>query len=375
MGAERNDTMKTTKDYEIEISRNNVSAAEFLAYLRRMKKTHPEMASDFDLEYFRAGDDWNPEYHNGVPGIRPASAEIVKNHPYDKQTYCRWFDGTTYNEIIEWECDDATTGKGHGYYYTVQLSVADEDSAANTAEELTKTAHRLTEKAAGLSKQSLLMRQYIATSREYLDGALVRLHSDEAEMWQREADECRRNAALCIKEAAKTAAEVQTETITENETTKEDDTMTTETTTNTETTTTEPENVTADPTVEQIAETITATRPRSAWGRGVKTYALELLDNLADSIGGGWEDPGVVSSSALLHRALLNGAQNWQEYSEGGCALIYDGDIAERLCNATELRRTHGGALDPNSRESWIDCQSRALFQAERLILDAAGLC
>lgn len=69
-----------------------------------------------------------------------------------------------------------------------------------------------------------------------------------------------------------------------------------------------------------------------------------------------------------LRRWMLNGAADWSQYSEGGCALIYNGDIARRLCTPSELRKTDNGRKDPNARESWIDCQSRALYQAARLI-------
>ena len=106
-------------------------------------------------------------------------------------------------------------------------------------------------------------------------------------------------------------------------------------------------------TKEQIEKTIQAVTPRSAWGRGVKTYALELLEEIEGEF-----SPG----------KLLNGAENWRAYSYGGCALIYDCDIAERLCSPSELKRKRGGELPPNSRESWLDCQTRALWQAARLI-------
>lgn len=65
---------------------------------------------------------------------------------------------------------------------------------------------------------------------------------------------------------------------------------------------------------------------------------------------------------------LLHGAGDWEEYSRGGCALIYNSDIAERLCAPWELRKTDGGAKRPNAREDWIDVQARALSQAELLI-------
>ena len=99
---------------------------------------------------------------------------------------------------------------------------------------------------------------------------------------------------------------------------------------------------------------------RSAWARGVHAYAIELVENLDDSAD--------LSNERLLEKALLNGASNWRQYSEGGAALIYDADIAERLCSPSELKRCKGGERQPNSRENWIECQARALAQAASLV-------
>ena len=99
---------------------------------------------------------------------------------------------------------------------------------------------------------------------------------------------------------------------------------------------------------------------RSAWSRAVHTYACELVESLDDSAD--------LSNERLLSKALLDGASDWQQYSEGGCALVYDADIAERLCSASELKRVRGGERQPNARENWIDCQSRALSQAYALV-------
>ena len=99
---------------------------------------------------------------------------------------------------------------------------------------------------------------------------------------------------------------------------------------------------------------------RSAWSRAVHTYAVELVESLTESAD--------LSNETLLRKALLNGAGDWQQYSEGGCALVYDADIAERLCSASELKRCKGGERQPNAHETWIECQARALFQASRLV-------
>ena len=117
-------------------------------------------------------------------------------------------------------------------------------------------------------------------------------------------------------------------------------------------------------TIDTIRATITTRKTRSAWDKGVTLYALELLDNLRDLPAAG--------NRQEIKKALLNGAGDWSEYSYGGCALIYDGDIAARLCSPSEFRRTRGGEWRPNRRESWLDVQARALYQAFRLICRAA---
>ena len=101
-------------------------------------------------------------------------------------------------------------------------------------------------------------------------------------------------------------------------------------------------------------------KARSAWRRGVCDYALMLLDNRSDL-----EDFHING----LKEELLNGARDWRQYSYGGCACIFDSDIAERLCTPSELKRRDYGRLKPNSREEWLDVQTRALFQAYNLIV------
>ena len=93
------------------------------------------------------------------------------------------------------------------------------------------------------------------------------------------------------------------------------------------------------------------------WQKGVKDYADELLQQLKEN------------KQEVTPENLLNGASSWDEYSWGGCSLIYDGDIAERLCTPSELKRTDHGRLNPNSREKWLDVQARALYQAAHMII------
>ena len=121
--------------------------------------------------------------------------------------------------------------------------------------------------------------------------------------------------------------------------------------------------------IEDIRIAIEKTTPRSAWNKGVKDYALDLLDNLSEN---NVQDCYFVGSPSD-RKAILYGAHSWEQYSEGGCALIYNGDIAKRLCTHSELKKSREGYRNPNNRETWIDCQTRALYQAERLILRTCG--
>lgn len=106
----------------------------------------------------------------------------------------------------------------------------------------------------------------------------------------------------------------------------------------------------------ELLNKIENVKTRSAWSKGVKEYACMIAEN-ADYL------ENVRSASELL-----NGAESWKEYSRGGCALIYNGDIAETLCAPWELKKTDGGRKEPNNRETWLDVQTRALYQAARLI-------
>tara|TARA_B100000424_G_scaffold43006_1_gene29292 strand:- start:637 stop:1050 length:414 start_codon:yes stop_codon:yes gene_type:complete len=109
---------------------------------------------------------------------------------------------------------------------------------------------------------------------------------------------------------------------------------------------------------------------KSAWNQGVIEYALELVDNLEEYQLNGWNH--------VNEQTLLNGASNWEEYSYGGCSLIYNEDIAERLLTPSELKKFYyedcslikfNNYKNPNKKEDWMQMQARALFQAMMLII------
>lgn len=111
--------------------------------------------------------------------------------------------------------------------------------------------------------------------------------------------------------------------------------------------------------VSTIIAALVNQRTRSAWERGVVAYAESMLDDL---------DPEEELYPKTVEKVLLNGAPSWHDYSWGGCALIYNSDIAERLCSPSELKRSDNGRLRPNACEEWLDTQTRACFQAAQLV-------
>lgn len=107
-----------------------------------------------------------------------------------------------------------------------------------------------------------------------------------------------------------------------------------------------------------LTNKLNATKALSAWKKGVKDYALELV-----------ESAEIELTPENAKATLLNGAKDWTQYSFGGCSAIYDADIAERLCTPSELKKKKGGDLQPNTQETWLDVQARALSQAFNLII------
>lgn len=115
----------------------------------------------------------------------------------------------------------------------------------------------------------------------------------------------------------------------------------------------------------ELYNKIDTLKVRGTWNNGVKWYALYLIVQMEDYT-------KVVPERSEIESVLLNGASDWKQYSYGGCALIYNKAIAETLCIPSELKsvtRKDGIIREKaNSRETWLDVQARALFQACNLI-------
>lgn len=115
----------------------------------------------------------------------------------------------------------------------------------------------------------------------------------------------------------------------------------------------------------ELYNKIESVKIRGAWNNGVKWYALFLIAKMEDYT-------KVLPGRAEIESVLLNGASDWKQYSYGGCALIYDQGIAETLCSPSELKKVtrKDGTIreKANSRETWLDVQARALYQACEMI-------
>lgn len=122
--------------------------------------------------------------------------------------------------------------------------------------------------------------------------------------------------------------------------------------------------------IDEIRRELTCLPARTAWDKGVRSYAEELFDEHIERL-------HITDSSLRIGKIketdLLNGAKDWNQYSWGGCAEIYDAKICARLCNKAEIRKAKNGELPPNANEEWLDVQIRALHQASRLVLDAVN--
>ena len=113
----------------------------------------------------------------------------------------------------------------------------------------------------------------------------------------------------------------------------------------------------------ELINAIKASKAHAAWAKGVKWYALNLVEAVYSN------DTDIVKVNMPIY---LNGAETWKEYSYGahGCSLVEGYDIARLLCTPSELKKTDFGHKQPNSSVTWLDVQARALRQAHQLIAE-----
>ena len=111
-----------------------------------------------------------------------------------------------------------------------------------------------------------------------------------------------------------------------------------------------------------LLQKINEQKARSAWARAVVLYAFEIVEAVD------WLEEFDFSNFKQMTSELLNGSEDWERYSWGGNSLIYDEDIAERICTPSVLKRYNGGNKPPRPNKDWLDLQAVALKHAASLI-------
>lgn len=104
---------------------------------------------------------------------------------------------------------------------------------------------------------------------------------------------------------------------------------------------------------------------RSAWDKGRRQYALEIFCDVVENRN--LTDADELGAD-ITEAEQLCGARDWREYSYGGCSLIYDSDICDRLCTEKGAERLKHGERKPVTYDNWLDAQASALKQAARLV-------
>ena len=124
--------------------------------------------------------------------------------------------------------------------------------------------------------------------------------------------------------------------------------------------------------IQAVTNEVNNTKTRSAWNKGVKVYALEMLESFEEWRR--WNEENRESVPELDEETALNGASDWIAWAYGGCGLVYDCAIAERLCTPSELRKLQyktGAMTQPAPCTNWLDIEARAAVQAWRMIAEA----
>jgi len=103
-------------------------------------------------------------------------------------------------------------------------------------------------------------------------------------------------------------------------------------------------------TIKSVVEELEHFPCSSAWEKGVRDYAIDMFLGVAE-----YKRTWI---SDISEKELLDGEDNWLEYSHNGCALVYDKNIRDALCPD-----------EPLDSRDWIDTQAVALLEAAELIL------
>lgn len=126
-----------TRTEQLELTRHNVTPAQFLAYVRQQIKKRDFngiCAIDIRLDDFKRGGDIEFNINNTHLGPQNSGVhrEVSVSKPYEMQTYVLNWDGTVYNHIMEFDFDDDKKGTGYFYY----ICTVEEESQEESQEEI-----------------------------------------------------------------------------------------------------------------------------------------------------------------------------------------------------------------------------------------------
>ena len=114
--------------------------------------------------------------------------------------------------------------------------------------------------------------------------------------------------------------------------------------------------------IQAVANEVNNTKTRSAWSRGVKAYALDMLERFEE-----WREFNEANGESvpeLDERTALNGADNWRHWAEGASGLAESSAILCRLCPPSEVKKGVRNIV-------WLEVEARAARQAWRMIAEA----
>lgn len=105
-------------------------------------------------------------------------------------------------------------------------------------------------------------------------------------------------------------------------------------------------------------------RKRGQWNKTMAYYADFLLDSYIDICK--WSADQNEAIPALSLDVVLNGASGWYQYSYGGLALVYDGDIAKVVFTPAQFANWEQGRKVTD--EPMLYIQARALAAGWRVL-------
>lgn len=115
--------------------------------------------------------------------------------------------------------------------------------------------------------------------------------------------------------------------------------------------------------VSKVSEKLNALKPRSAWDKGIISYADMLLTRYKDEL-------MVCEEPRMYSRELaLCGASSWLHFSEGGMGLGYPNRICEALLPPSQVKKRISKD-GPGPGVTWHEFEARALSMAHCLLIE-----